>query len=140
MLSCFVSHHKDDWDNWVSLAVYAYNTSCHDSTGLSPYKLAFGKDPRTPLALELDLLLKIPSSQSDYSRLVRSAMHDIKVAAQNKLAASRLKQTRSYDSHRRNWVPFPSGSSVWLRRPKAWNFGGTWACHYEVLSCKGGYI
>jgi len=137
ILSCFVSQHKDDWDNWVSLAVYAYNTSCHESTGFSPYELVFGKDPRTPLALELDLPLKNPSSQSDYSRSVRSAMHDIKVAAQNKLAASRRKQTRSYDSHRRKWVPFPSGSSVWLRRPKTWKFGGKWVGPYEVLSCKG---
>ena len=132
-----MSQHKDDWDNGVSLAVYAYNASCHESTGFSPYKLVFGKDPHTPLALELDLPLKNPSSQSDFSRSVRSAMHDIKVAAQKKLAASPCKQTRSYDSHRRKWVPFPSGSSVWLRRPKTCKFAGKWVGPYEVLSCKG---
>ena len=38
ILSSFVSQHKDDWDNWVSLAVYAYNTSSHESTAYSPYK------------------------------------------------------------------------------------------------------
>ena len=114
-----------------------YNAGCHESTGFSPYELVFGRDLSTPLALDVDLPLKNPSSHSDYSRSVRSAMNDIKVAAQNKLAASRLKQIRSYDSHCRNWAPFPSGSSVWLRRPRKWKFGGRWACPYEVLSCKG---
>ena len=42
------------------LAVYAYNTSCHESTGFSPCELVFGKDLRTPLALDLDLPLKTP--------------------------------------------------------------------------------
>ena len=137
ILSSFVSQHKDDWDNWVSLAVYAYNTSCHESTGFSPYELVFGRDPRTPLALDLDIPLKNPSSQSDYSRSVRSAVHNIKVAAQNKLAASRFKQASSYDSNCRNWAPIPSGSSVWLRRPKTWKFGGKWVGPYEVLSRNG---
>ena len=58
ILSCFVSQHKGDWDNWASLAVYTYNTSFHECTGLSPYELVVGKDPRTPLALELDLPLE----------------------------------------------------------------------------------
>ena len=46
MLAAFVSEHKDDWDSWVSLAVYAYNTSCHEPTGFSPYELVFGCNPR----------------------------------------------------------------------------------------------
>ena len=64
-------------------------------------------------------------------------MHDIKVAAHNKLAASRLKQIRSYDSHCRNWAPFPSRSSVCLRRPKKRKFGGRWLGPYAILSSKG---
>ena len=47
MLSSFVSQHKDDWDNWVSLALYAYSTSCHESTGFSPYEMVFGREART---------------------------------------------------------------------------------------------
>ena len=60
-----MSQHKENWDNWVSLAIYAYNTSCHGSTGLNPYELVFGKDPRTSFALDLDLPLKDPSSHFD---------------------------------------------------------------------------
>ena len=52
MLAAFVFEHKDDWDSWDSLAVYAYNTSCHESTDFSPYELVFGRSPRTPLELD----------------------------------------------------------------------------------------
>ena len=48
ILSIFVSEHPDDWDNRVSMAVYAYNTSTHESTGYSPYEMVFGCDARTP--------------------------------------------------------------------------------------------
>ena len=57
ILASFVSNHPDDWDNWVSLAVYAYNTSCHKSTKFSPYEMVFGRMPRASLELDLDLPL-----------------------------------------------------------------------------------
>ena len=71
ILSAYVSDHQDDWDQWVSLAVYAYNTSTHESTGFSPYELVFCRIARTPLELDLDLPLKNPCSQSEYIRSVR---------------------------------------------------------------------
>ena len=58
ILSSFVSQDKDDWDDWVSLAVYAYNTSCHASIGFSPYEMVFGRDSRTPVEIDLGLPLK----------------------------------------------------------------------------------
>ena len=70
LLAAFVSEHKDDWDSWVSLAVYAYNTSCHESTGFSPYELVFCRSPKTPLELDLDSPWKHLCSQSEYSQSV----------------------------------------------------------------------
>ena len=49
MLAVYVSDDQDDWDQRVSLAAYAYNTSAHESTGLSQYKLVFGRVACTPL-------------------------------------------------------------------------------------------
>ena len=34
ILSAFVSEHSVDWDEWLNQAVFAYNTSVHESTGL----------------------------------------------------------------------------------------------------------
>jgi len=137
MLAAFVSEHKDDWDSWVSLAVYAYNTSCHESTGFSPYELVFGRSPRTPLELDLDIPLKHPCSQSEYSQSVRKVLHSLNHKARANLHQSRQKQQNSQSSVTNKWSPFIPGSSVWLRCPKSWKFGGRWIGPYEVLSRQG---
>ena len=61
MLSAFVSQYRDDWDTWVSVIAYAYNTSTHEATGFSSYELVSG---RTPIEKDLDIPLKNPCSQS----------------------------------------------------------------------------
>eukprot|EP00795_Rhopilema_esculentum_P017292 gene17292-biopygen6252 len=121
ILSSFVSQHRDDWDNWVSLAVYAYNTSSHESTGYRPYEMVFGRDPRT--LLEIDLPLKNPSSQSDYMKSARNALHSIKVSAQKQLEQSRNKQAPQFHSST-TWTPFAPGTSVWFTDLKKEQWSG----------------
>ena len=36
IITAFVSQHSTDWDEWVDQAVFAHNTSVHESTGLFP--------------------------------------------------------------------------------------------------------
>lgn len=136
-ISSFVSAYQDDWDNWVSLAVYAYNTSCHESTGFSPYELVFGRVARKPLELDLDIPLKNPSSQSELVQSVRNALHSIKSTAQQNLEKRRTKQVDIQAHSSRSWSPFAPGTSVWLRRPKKWKFGGRWIGPYEVVPRNG---
>ena len=136
-LAAFVSEHKDDLDSWISLEVYAYNTSCHESTVLSPYELVFGRSPRTPLELDLDIPLKHPFSQSEYSQSVRKVLHSLNHKVRGNVHQNRQKQQNSQSSVTNKWSPFIPGSSVWLRRPKSWKFGGRWIGPYEVLSRQG---
>ena len=137
MLAAFVFEHKDDWDSWVSLAVYAYNTSCHEPPGFSPNELVFCRSPRTPLELDLDIPLKHPCSHSEYSQLVRKVLHSLNHKARANLKQSWQKQQNSQSSVTNKWSPFIPGSSVWMRRPKSWKFGGRWIGPYEVLSRQG---
>ena len=67
IIANFVSIHGNDWDQWLDQAVFAYNTSIHESTGMSPYQLVFGRPARMPMEVELSVPLRNPSSQSDYS-------------------------------------------------------------------------
>ena len=137
MLAAFISDHRDNWDNWVTLAVYAYNTSCHESTGFSPYDLVFGRSARTPLELDLDIPLKDLCSQSAYSQSIRKTLHSLNHKAKVNLEKSRQKQLNSQPSVDRKWSPLTPGSSVWVRRPKSWKFGGRWVGPYEILSRQG---
>ena len=55
MLGTLRPDDKIDWKKHVAPLVHAYNCTKHDSTGFSPYKLMFGREPR----LALDIVLGI---------------------------------------------------------------------------------
>jgi len=42
ILCKLISDHRRDWADFVPKAVLAYNTSVHESTGCTPYRLMFG--------------------------------------------------------------------------------------------------
>ena len=138
ILASYVSKYKDDWDLWVDLAVYSYNTSVHESTGFSPYELVFGRVARTPIEVDLGIPIKNPSTQHEYSQSVRRNLQDIVQIAGKSLEKSRLASQKQVDSKSKgNWVPLPVGRSVLLRRPKAWKFGGRWIGPYQIISQLG---
>ncbi|CAF2977846.1 unnamed protein product, partial [Rotaria sp. Silwood2] len=39
---------NNNWDEFLSPVVFAYNTGIHATTGYSPFKLQYGRDPRLP--------------------------------------------------------------------------------------------
>ena len=89
ILSSFVSEHKDDWDLWIDIAVYAYNTSPQESTGFSPFELVFGHPARLPIEHTLGVPLKNPSLQSEYAKDLRKALCSVKGAAEEHLSKAR---------------------------------------------------
>jgi len=42
-LQVFVSHHQDDWADWLPLAKFAYNNHIHSATHHTPFKLDSGQ-------------------------------------------------------------------------------------------------
>ena len=122
VLSAFVSEHQDDWDLWVDLAVYAYNTSIQESTGHSPDELGFGRLARTPVEVDLGILIKHPGSQTEYSAAIRRHLHSMQKIDQDHLAKCSSKQ-KTMGNSSTTWQPLSVGQSVWLRSPKPWKFG-----------------
>ena len=39
---------NSEWDDWLELAMFSYNTSVHKGTKCTPYELVFGKLNREP--------------------------------------------------------------------------------------------
>ena len=138
ILASFVSEHSADWDEWLAQAVFAYNTSVHESTGISPYEMVFGRPARMPIEVELGVPLRKPTSQSDYSQSVRKALVHSNQLAQRNLATARSRQALHYDNRsKRDWTPYEPGQTVWLWRPKPWKFGKRWTGPYKVLVRNG---
>ena len=74
IFSTFVYEHPDTWDFHIDQAVFAHNTSHHESTGFSPYELVFGRVARLPVEIDLGVPLRDPRSQSDYVQAVRQSI------------------------------------------------------------------
>ena len=54
ILNKVVSAHKTDWDEKLSSAVYAYNTTKKSTTGKSPYFLVFGIEVLQEIEMEVE--------------------------------------------------------------------------------------
>ncbi|PNF24989.1 hypothetical protein B7P43_G08361 [Cryptotermes secundus] len=111
-----VSSHQRDWDERLPLFLLAYRASTHNTTGLTPAGLVFGRELRLPC----DLLFGAPPDKeqpnTDYAADLVDNLHDIHNYARKnlKLASDRMK-TR-YDKLA-NSAGYDEGDRVWLYRP-----------------------
>ena len=97
ILSAFVSEHPDTLDLHIDQAVFAYNTSRHESTGFSPYELVFGRVARMPVEIDLGVPLRDPRCQLDYVQAVRQAIRSSQSIAQQVQLEAKAKQKQFYD-------------------------------------------
>ena len=51
MLSKLVNESQDDWDSLIPQTLMAYRTATQSSTGITPYRMMFGREARLPVDL-----------------------------------------------------------------------------------------
>jgi hypothetical protein len=111
-----VASHQRDWDERLPFFLLAYRASTHDTTGLTPASLVFGRELRLPC----DLLFGAPPDKerhtTDHAADLVDHLHDTHDYARQhlKLASGRMK-TR-YDKLA-NSAGYHEGDGVWLYRP-----------------------
>ena len=54
MLIKFVGTRKETWDEHLDSCMFAYNTSCQESTLHSPFEVMFGQLARLPIEVDTD--------------------------------------------------------------------------------------
>lgn len=116
-LSKVVEKQQRDWDRHLSLFLMAYRAAAHDSTGVTPAKIVFGRETRLPC----DLIFGSPSSTTqDVSTYVGElkqqlmSLHEL-VRERLKIASDKMK-TR-YDL-KANSAGFQENAKVWLYNPR----------------------
>jgi hypothetical protein len=71
-----VSTHQRDWDERLPIFMLAYRASTHDTTGMPPANMVFGRERRLPC----DLLFGAPpdkeQSTTDYIADLVERLHD----------------------------------------------------------------
>ena len=80
MLGTLEADKKRNWKDYLPSVVHGYNCTKHQSTGFSPYKLMFGRDPKLPVDIELGLDSELNPQNHDYSKFVDSLNKQLEYA------------------------------------------------------------
>ena len=117
MLSAYVSENHRDWDEQLPYVTMAYRSTEHETTGMSPNMLMFGREVSTPLDLvyELPNLSKpIPNNQWVWELRDRIERSHALVRQYTQQAMHRQKRNR--DS-RTSFETFKIGDQVFVHFP-----------------------
>ena len=116
MLSMFVADRGDDWDSYLAAVLFAYRVAPHHSTGVSPFSVLFGMEPRLPLDVTLlPAVSKSASINFHLKELASKRNIAIKMAMDNiKVAQEKMKE--HYDK-RAVQHEFTIGDIVYLYNP-----------------------
>ncbi|RLU20776.1 hypothetical protein DMN91_007390 [Ooceraea biroi] len=76
-----------EWDKLVRYAAFSYNTSTHEATGYTPYKLVFGKLARLPSNEINDA--EEPRAYDDYLTQLMTDIHNLQELAREHIIASK---------------------------------------------------
>jgi hypothetical protein len=109
MLRHFISPQMDDWDTYLPLLEFAYNSARHEATGISPFQLNSGMIPLTPASTVLERQAKLPAA-SEFADIRELQLKRARMSL--KTAKQRAKQY--YDQNHRR-VEYQVGDEVLLK-------------------------
>lgn len=136
MIKTNINSDHTNWDELLPELQYAYNVSSHSTTGVSPFFLMFGREPKCPL----DLIIKqpdiqLPTSNEEFIANLKDNMHRaFEIARTNtqiKVDLSKINYDRKAYA-----CMFKPGDKCWIRdhKPKPG------LCNKFCSKYKGPYI
>ncbi|CAC5392819.1 unnamed protein product [Mytilus coruscus] len=124
MLSSFVSNHQKDWDKFVPILMMAYRSAEHESTGVSPCRMMYGREINLPVDL---LFGKSPdgpkSSFSDFVNDLEHTLLTVHEFARTNLNFASDVMKKNYD-HNIHLKLFNPGDPVWYYKYQRKNSTG----------------
>ena len=99
MLRTLPETQKSKWKDHLPKMVHAYNCTRHESTGFSQFYLLFGRQPRLPIDLILNLESESckPANYKTYVKNWKEAMSEAYEIANEKCAQNRTRGKQYYD-------------------------------------------
>ena len=116
-LSKVVDQHQKDWDLYLPTFLMAYRSAVHDTTGLTPAMVLFGRELRLPC----DLAFGTPNNEevtvTDYVDELKVKLLDVHELARERLRVASTRMKTRYDL-KANSAGFQHGDKVWLWNPQ----------------------
>lgn len=110
---CYVKN-ETTWDSWLDCASFAYNTSVHEGTRITPFECVFGKIARVPTD-HPTIEEESDETYFDYVAQLKVRTAKILEIARNNLIAAKQRSKIYYD-RRMNPCDFREGDDVLLLR------------------------
>lgn len=127
-----------DWDEWVDLAMFSYNTSVHESTQFTPYELVFGKVARVPSNHEIEEDFN-NRTYAEYLMKLNKKLRKIQALAKEKLIQAKERSKFYYD-RKINPLTLKIGDLVYLlKEPKKGKLDDQYTGPHEVLEIFGNH-
>ncbi|XP_014677974.1 PREDICTED: uncharacterized protein LOC106817791 [Priapulus caudatus] len=109
--------HGKDWDLHLGPVQLAYNSSVHETTGMSPFFLPQGREPRLPA----DIVYGCPTkdywkSAGSYSKSILAELQEAFEEARKTTSIGQEQQKKLYDKWAKHH-PYQVGDRVWLHAP-----------------------
>lgn len=126
------ANEQKQWDRWIGLAMFNYNTSVHEATKHTPYELVFGKIARIPSNEPLAPEDKL-ANYNEYLINLVTQLHTIQGNARKNVVEAKFKSKKYYDK-KINPQTFKPGDHVFLLKgPKPGKFGDHYTGPHEIL-------
>lgn len=121
----------DEWDQWLELATFAYNTSVHEGTRFTPHELVFGKVARLPTSLEVPEET-IDETYYEYLSDLALRVYSAQTLARENLNRAKLNYKKYYDK-RINPREFKAGDDAFLlKEPRHGKFDDEYVGPYKI--------
>lgn len=111
MLSMYTNEQQTDWDEYLSLVTFAYNTARQDTTQFSPFMLVYGREAIQPTEANLHEVCKSPDACA-----IRERALAVRSLAVENIKKKQGKDKKRYDSKHR-YLEFKKGDQVKVFTP-----------------------
>ncbi len=113
MISMYVNTLHNDWDEYLDYITFAYNTSRHASTGMTPFLLLYGREALLPVDVALGAN---PNPVTEVEKFT-SRFNNIYEIVKRRMLMIHAAQKRRYDRGRKQKT-FNVGDLVLIHVPK----------------------
>ena len=121
-----------EWDQWVEIAIFNYNTCIHEGTKHTPFEVVFGRLARSPSCEPLREDDLLPTYQGYIKDLV-TRLTGIRTIVYNNLVEAKTRSKGYYDKNI-NSTNFKVGDYVFLLKgPKPGKFGDHYTGPHKIL-------
>ena len=145
LLSTAVGDAERDWDVHLPLLMFAYRTSVHETNGVTPFEMMFGREVVLPEHLMFNLpvsIEQVPQESVEYVDHLRKRFQLVYQYVRQHAQKGMQRQKTGYDQKENTPCVFQRGDHVWLYTPavprgKSPKFHRPWQGPYEILRKKG---